>query len=501
MIKINSKNILNNLMSSDLLKNINTAALVQRFDISSALRHGNLAAKPAAAPIPQKGTTISGIPPEGILITTPGEYQFADNISWNPTTPCSAITIQADGVVLDLKGFTLSVNAPPPNPPNPAPQYNGISVESSNDVIIQNGTVKGVSYYGLNVSKATGLSISNMIISNIRYVETTIQDLTPCGIFIDSSDVFSVQNCTVQDISVTAPSCAGIQIIESTHGRVTDCVMNNFLNNDGGVQGFSYLLCSEILTQSCTSENFQSHYQGLTKTTGHTVIGYVPIFCDKLEYNDCSATGMTGCCDDCHGMSVFLDSKVEVNNFSAKNVTDGVAPVNTGAKATGLEVYGIEVLIKNCTVENIKAIRPQNLQSAGFSAWGTLINFINCTASNVKVLDENKQPNTAFGYGTGFGWAPDPRFEFRYIGALFVKYDNCKSTDCQVGFDTWNHIDSLWENVDTQCCPIPILVQSKGTSRTLSMDNCSESPSGKPETITIENMAKGNVYPAILILS
>ncbi|MCU0285331.1 MAG: hypothetical protein MUF15_02925 [Acidobacteria bacterium] len=488
----NSKNILDTLMSNDLFKGINTAALVQWFDISSALRDGNLAAKPSVAPIPQKGTTISSIPPEGILITTPGEYLFADNISWNPTTPCSAITIQANGVVLDLKGFALSVNPPTQNP---AQQYNGISVESSNGIAVQNGTINGVSYYGLNVSKAIGISISNIIVSNIRYVETTIKDITPCGIFIDSSDEFSIQNCKVQDISVTTPSCAGIQIIESTKGKVANCVMSNFLNNDGGVQGFSYILCSEVLTQSCTSQNFQAHYQGLTKTTGHTVIGYVPIFCNKLEYNDCSVADMTGCCDDSHGMSVFLDSNVEVNNFNAKNVIDGVAPVNTGAKATGLEVYGIEVSINNCSVENIKAIRPQNLQGAGFSAWGSLINFTNCTASNVKVLDENKQPNTAFGYGTGFGWAPDPRFEF--IGALFVKYDNCKSIDCQVGFDTWNHIDSIWENVDTQCCPIPILVERIGTSRTLSMDNCSESPSGMPETLTIKNMAKGNVYPPL----
>jgi hypothetical protein len=203
---------------------------------------------------------------------------------------------------------------------------------------------------------------------------------------------------------------------------------------------------------------------------------------------------MEGCCDDCHGMSVFLDTLVEVNNFSATNVMDGVTPKKTGAKATGLEVYGVGITLNNCTAENITAIVPQDLQGAGFSAWGTAITFNNCTATNVKVTDASGTPSIQYGYGTGFGWAPDPRQEFNSKPASLVQYNGCVSRNCQLGFDTWFHIDSVWKNVSASDCPIFILIQPLGTTRTLSMDKCSESPDGKYQEVTLHNIAKNITY-------
>ena len=42
-------------------------------------------------------------------------------------------------------------------------------------------------------------------------------------------------------------------------------------------------------------------------------------------------------------MSIFLNDSVKVNNFYACNIYDGISQSNSGAKATGLEVYGINV--------------------------------------------------------------------------------------------------------------------------------------------------------------
>ncbi|MCW3072439.1 MAG: hypothetical protein JWO44_2329 [Bacteroidetes bacterium] len=490
MATTSSQNILDKLFSGDFFKNVDTAGLLKQFDTSSALRQESLAAKPAAVPIALTGNSISSIPPEGIVISTSGQYQFSNDITWTPASPGSAITIEADNVVLDLQGYTLSASIPGIDQ-----QYNGICITGGSDVTVQGGTINGISYRGVSASNTANLQISNMNIGNISYKEVTTGYLTPSGIFIDSSTGFSVQSCTVQNISVTTPSCAGIQIIESTNGSVSGCTMTNFLNNDGAVQGFSYLLCSQILTTGCSCETFQSSYLGQTITSGHTVIGYVPIFCIELVFNDCSSTDMTGCCDDCHGMSIFLDAIVEVNNFSATNVTDGAGPRKTGAKATGLEVYGVSVGINSCTVENITAIVPQDLQSAGFSAWGESITFYNCTATNVVVTDASKVPSTQYGYGTGFGWAPDPRKEFNGQPANMVQYNNCTSNNCQLGFDTWFHTNSQWQNVNAPGCPIFILVQPDTASRILSMDKCSESPDGQPHTVTIYNIAANNEYP------
>lgn len=345
--------------------------------------------------------------------------------------------------------------------------------------------------------QTTNLEINNVTIGNMNYIETTKPDLTACGIFIDSSEAFNVQNCIVQNMTVTAPSCAGIQIISSVNGNISGCTMREFHNNDGSVQGFSYLESSNITTNSCWSKKFRSHYKGLTKTLGHTVIGYVPIMCSDLEYNNCSSDDMIGCCDDCHGFSIFLNSYVSVNNFKATNIIDGDCNSNTGAKATGLEVYGDNITIENCISEKITAIVPQDLQSAGFSAWGNNITFNNCAAHNVKVLDAMKQPSTQYGYGTGYGWAPDPRPEFCKQAANIVQYNNCTAHNCQLGFDTWFHTNSQWNDVMTYNCPIFILAQPDGTERVLSMDKCSESPTGLPQQVTIKNIAANNTYPEL----
>ena len=505
----NSKNVLDKLFSSNLFKDLDTDDLVKQFSISSALRKNNQAQKSKELYALQTEPNISSIPPEGIIIKEAGEYQLMNDITWTPTSPGTAIWVLGNDVVLNLNGFTLTVNAPMTNN---GLQFNGITLGISdihttsgisdleftfNALTLQNGTINGATYYGVNALQTTNLEINNVTVGNMNYTETAKPDLTACGIFIDSSEAFNVQNCVVQNMTVTAPSCAGIQIISSLNGTVTDCTMKEFINNDGGVQGFSYLESCNIMTESCFSNNFRSHYQGLTQTTGHTVIGYVPIMCTDLEYNNCSSDGMTGCCDDCHGFSVFLNSYVTVNNFKATNVIDGDCSANTGAKATGLEIYGDYITIQNCISENITAIVPQDLQSAGFSAWGNNITFNNCAAHNVHVLNAQRQPSTLHGYGTGYGWAPDPRSEFSKQAANVVQYNNCTAYNCQLGFDTWYHTNSQWNNVMTYECSIFILVEPYGTPRTLSMDKCSESPNSLPKNVTIENIATNNIYPEL----
>ncbi|MDH5181943.1 MAG: hypothetical protein OEY07_19945, partial [Gammaproteobacteria bacterium] len=94
------------------------------------------------------------------------------------------------------------------------------------------------------------------------------------------------------------------------------------------------------------------------------------------------------------------------------------------------------------------------------------------------------------GTGTGFGWAPDPRL-YR-TGAIGVTYENCTAVNCQVGFDTWNHIGCKWDNPSYNNCAINILVEPGGT-RTLYGAPCTEC--NPPVTVTIINQAKNNIFP------
>lgn len=499
----NYAKVLNNVFSNAFFKSMNKAALLKEFDISNALSKSNAAS--TLTPTPQVGPNISSIPSNGIIINQPGNYKFTNNITWNPAGAGAAITIMADNVILDLGNFTLTVfNIPPIN----AVHYNGIEVGSLTNVpistvTVQNGTISGATYYGVKVANVINPTLSNLTVSDIYYIniQPTKYIETPSGIFLELTANPNIQTCTVKNIEVTAPSCAGIQILGTIGGNVTNCTTSNLINYDGGVQGFSYLVCMDLTTTGCLSETFRSHYQGLTKTSGHTVIGYVPIFCYNLTFDSCTATGMTGCCDDCHGMSVFLDVTVTVNKFTASNITDGDCRANTGAKATGLEVYGANVTLNNCTSTNIMAIVPQDLQSAGFSAWGDTITFNQCAATNVQVVDATRTPSTALGYGTGFGWAPDPRttLNFNTTAANNVQYKSCSSTNCQLGFDTWFHTNSIWTSPTVNNCGKYILAQPAGTIRKLGINSCSEDPTPLPNNqirlIEIVNIANNNTYP------
>lgn len=441
-------------------------------------------------PFVQTNRQISSIPPQGIVISSPGNYSFANDIQWQGTT-CSAITIDADNVTLNMNGRSLFVND------NTTNKTIGIRIIGSRkNVTVTNGVISGVNYYGISAEAVTDLSISKVSVKNMNSYDVSTKDLTPCGFFVEDATVFTLANCIVDGAAVTTASYAGIQIVNSKNGNVSDCSVNNIVNNDGGAQGFSYLSSLGIKTSRCSASNLQTYFKGMTDTTGHTSIGFVPIFCTNLEYDGCNATNIKGCCDDAHGMSVFLDSDVTVNNFTAKNIEDG--NFITGAKATGVEVYGLDITIRNSTVDGIISYVPQDLQSTGFSACGVGIKFDNCVAKNVSVKNIQGQPDTTKGFGTGFGWAPDPRYPFRDIPAIEVIYSNCTAISCQLGFDTWNHQMSSWQNNVAIGCNKPVMFEP-GSQRTLSMDKCSESPGGDPFWVQLTNKTDVKTVPAIII--
>jgi Right handed beta helix region len=490
------RTIIDRIFSQDVLREIDKTArveLVKRYETTGAMRDISAPIRLHKGQSPHTGNVISSIPPQGIIIGSPGTYTFAHDVTWNPpSVPCAGITIASDDVVLDMGGFSLRATVP-----DNSQVVAGIAIANPFDLAIQrvtirNGTLVGMGFYGIYANNVSALKIENVAVSGLNFSNLKKRLLCPAGIHIDGASDVAITNCTIEDMHVTADSSAGVQILRTSNGTISGCQVRNLINDDGSVQGYSYIGSSAITTSHSSAANFQSHFAGNIQTPGHTVLGFIPIFCADLKYEHCSADTMIGCCDDCHGMSVFLDASVTVTNFIARNVTDGVTPSNSGAKATGLEVYGASVQIEDCSVENIKAINPQDKQSTGFSAWGAAIKFSNCKATGVIVCDENGKQNADLGYGTGFGWASDPRTWFRYVGAYNIEYVGCGASDCQVGFDTWYHVNSTWTDISCTNCGIDILVEP-GASRTLSCNPCSEC--NPPITAVIRNIASGNRYP------
>lgn len=481
---------INEIFSDAVFADLDKAALVEIFDSSAqieALYQGYFAQSGQQV---QTGSVIGQIPSSGIVIRSPGTYRFGGNIQWTPNdVQCAAITIQCSDVTLDLAGFTLTASVA-----DKSQQITGILVlgTGSNptiaNVTITNGTVANVTEYGVFATAVCGLNISGITVTGVCLQNLDIRYLTPAGIQVSGSVDVTISDCHVTSQNVTTDSSAGIFLMSTIQATVSGCSVSGLVNNDGAVQGFGYLKCVNVTTIDCTAQTLQSHFNGNIKTLGHTVLGFCPIFCWNLGYVGCSASGLTGCCDDCHGMSVFLDGKVTVVAFQAKNVVDGVSPSNSGAKATGLEVYGVGVTVQDCAVSAIKAINPQDKQAAGFSAWGLDITFEQCEASDVSVQDDL----SAGSLGVGFGWAPDPRPLFCSIGAYNTSYIDCTAENCDVGFDTWYHVNSTWTNPHYTNCTTDILVQPEG-KRTLSGDPCSEC--NPPISKTLTNIESGNIYP------
>ncbi len=490
---LDTEALLNDILSSPSYKNLNKEALRQQYDSSPHILNAIKSASEAAAiPTPLTTPTFSSIPENGWLINEPGTYTMTGDCAWTPKSPGAAITILADNVVLDLGGFVLSVQVPAGSGTE---KFNGVNVALSSNVTVQNGTISGANYYGLQATFADTVNLFALNVTSLSYKDKITQNATPCGIFMGGCGNIQILDCSVSNIDVLAASCAGIQLIACQQGTVSNCGISQLKNQDGGAQGFSYLLCKDIRTTRGSCDDFVTDYQGLTITSGHTSIGFIPILSKKLHFDGCSSTNIKGCCDDAHGMSLFLVKEIIVNNFKAHGVTDGPAPYNTGAKATGLEVYGDNITVNNSQVDNIHATMPQDLQAAGFSAWGDAITFNNCSADDVQVLNASGQPDTKLGYGTGYGWAPDPRTLFKHTMADNVQYNSCSSTNCQLGCDTWNHTNSIWTVFSAVNCGQCCLNLPAGATREFTMNQCSEKPSDEPSPVIITNHAANNSVP------
>lgn len=436
----------------------------------------------------QDSYKINTIPPEGLVLSKPGKYIFSNDIVWEAENNI-CISIISNDITLDLNNHILTCN-------NTELKTIGIHCNGFNNIKIRNGTLLNFVYKGIDINKYSKIKIDNIIVDGLSW--NTIgnpNENTPVGIFCNEGSKLYIKNSTVKNINVRTDSSAAFQIVDSSNIKIYKCNVIDYINNDGSVQGFSTILSEKCSVRKCQTSNLQSFFNGNIFTAGHTVLGFIPILCNDIIYNDCKAQNLFGSCDDVHGMSIFLNTNIIVDNFYARNVIDGFS-TNVGAKATGLEVYGSNIKIYNSYVKDISAINPQDKQATGFScAMGSNIEFNNCVAKNVSVVDGNGDKSKEIGYGTGFGWAPDPRPLFTFPVEK-VLYKNCKTKNCQVGFDSWYHIDSVWNDLDIKYCDIAILNEGK-SNRAYFCDACSECI--VPIETTLTNVAKDNKFYCIRI--
>jgi len=481
---------------------------------------------PRPAPVIQQGPEIDSIPATGLEINQPGRYYLTADIHWQPARDHqlhAAIRVTCADVQIDLAGYRLHIE------PN-----RGVSVAilvetpdletATHDIEIINGDLSGHCYAGVMVDNGIRVTVRDCTFHQLHFDQTALPAalldqmlprfdlgkqplISPAPIIALQSLDLAIHDCEFSALSYVANTCAGIFLMECAGAVIHNCRVDGLSNRGGVSAGYFYMLCADIHTTNCLAHDLHTHFDAAIQqqlgSLGHTCIGYMPTASAGLTFSNCASRRIHGCCDDCHGMSVFIVADVTVSHFSAHDIRDGFTrqdlPAefrNTGAKATGLEIYGTRVTALDCSVSEIYAKNPQDLQSAGFSIAGSEVNLINCLAQDVKVVNDQGQPayGEMIGYGVGFGWAPDPRSEFVKINAQNVRYLNCRAHDCQAGFDSWNHCDCDWLFWQAEACAIDILQQGPDSIRTLTYNGCSECRSGNCEPTVVENRASNNSF-------
>jgi len=231
---------------------------------------GLMGAAGASAPDP-RGTPITSAP---FTITAPGNYYLANNISVDQET---AITINADNVVLDLNGFEVSSNITGFNfgdaiiagfirrnitIKNGVVQ--GIVGTSSSSGIFFNGISGGLNLENLRVLDTAGIRASGSrcnarIVSNVVNGDTA-QSTTSTPDVITNSALISITSCdgSIFKDNIVANGLPSDPIrtggIDApSRSRLEGNVIRNIRNNDGAcVRSLGSLGVNNIASQ-CTA--------------------------------------------------------------------------------------------------------------------------------------------------------------------------------------------------------------------------------------------------------
>lgn len=436
----------------------------------------------APSPAPR---VISSIPPDGLIIEEPGHYRLRGVIRWSASAATAvAITVASPDVTLDFTGATLKC------------LHGGLGVRGHtvDNVVVKGGTITGARLYGMLFTSCSGLIVDTMALDRLHNNDPGV---IAAAIHLIQCPRARVSGCVVTRISATGTTVGGIVIVASTNTTVSHCCVSHLTNREGACAGIMHMLCLGLAVTDCQVSNLRTYPNNNPAAVGHTCIGILPTVCIGGTVARNHIRHVSGSCDDAHGVSVFVCALVKVRACVTENISTGNWGAQTSAKTTGVEVYGTDCEVRDCVARRITAKVPGDRQCTGFAvAWATDVLFKNCHAEDVFVTGlDGRRDVTRYGYGAGFGWAPDPRPLFRQV-ATRVRYEGCSAKLCQVGFDTWDHIDSVWDRPRSTYNDRAILESSR-RQRRITCNRCSECP--VPMDITISNRARGNrvVHPVV----
>lgn len=257
--RIKTPNQLKNMKTKRILRITAAALLFSTLNplLSTCFAQGSLT--PPGAPAPTMKTLAQIEPRTPILtapftISAPGSYYLTTNLS---VTTGNAITIAANGVTLDLSGFTISSTAAS------ATGYGILLSGGLQNLTIKNGFIQGgVINNGSGVYSgggfAYGIRYSSSGPTNVLVSRISVVGVLDDGIYLGDGPSMVVESCTVataggKGILATiirgssAVDCGSVAIFGN---QVTDC--NGQSTGSTGLDGNTANNCSGVSSGSGT---------------------------------------------------------------------------------------------------------------------------------------------------------------------------------------------------------------------------------------------------------
>jgi hypothetical protein len=283
---------------------------------SACFAQGSLT--PPGAPAPamktlaqlEPRTPISSVP---FTINVPGSYYLTTNVS---VSSGAALTIAANNVALDLKGFTISSTE---NPPSTSV---GVLLGSVTNVAVMNGSISGnVTNNGSGTFSGPGF-LNGIAIGLTSPVNIRVERVTVSGCKIYGVELGYV-NTLVESCSVNSVGLIGIEAVTVSDSQALNCgsdgmdalTANNCFGSSAGTgTGVNASAANNCFGIAAGSGN------GLTTTTASSCYGS-------------SASGYGISANSCIGCFGSSTSNYGVSASMANNC-EGLSTTDTGLNTT-----------------------------------------------------------------------------------------------------------------------------------------------------------------------
>lgn len=276
------------------------------------------------------------------VISNPGVYCLAENISFSPATGIPAISITASNVVLDFQGYSITQT-------NATANVDGITIASAaSDIMVSNGRLSSFTRNGI----LTGNNLNRIAFQDLTITNCASQAISSVGAASPRNDSLYINNCIIT-------ACNSI-LIQNWN--------NVFLNTVSVAQStattgaISFNTCADIIGSKivCNNSTSASSFIGLSL---NTISG--------AQFGNCAMISNAGGTAASSGVFIAASSGI---TFDKAYILNNSA---TSGDLAGFLIDGDKCVFTNCVV-------------AGGSSAGNVYGFrINNTSAKSTIIKDS----------------------------------------------------------------------------------------------------------------